>query len=212
MNNDNNRLKLPVILTLTDGRELTVDLIVNLGGAIDRTMNNEASYILVGDSDGSERLLAKSAVLEVVDAKKAKPKSAVTVTATVAATTAAVTPAPMQEHQLQAPGLVPDISDPYQVLGLTPAASVNDIRNTFTAHAQAYNPDRIAALGLPQDVNEFCSGRYQQISEAYCQAHGRPDPDIGGTCLLTPVSFSQRASTVRQFSPNSWTRSVWLHR
>ena len=70
MNNSNNRLMLPVILRLMDGRELTVDMIVNLGGAIDRTMNNESSFILIGDADGSERLLAKSAILEVVDAKE----------------------------------------------------------------------------------------------------------------------------------------------
>ena len=156
MNNSNNRLMLPVILRLMDGRELTVDLIVNLGGAIDRTMNNEASFILVGDADGSERLLAKSAVLEVVDAKTLKPK-------------AEALAAPAADQQVQAPSLVPEITDPYQVLGLESTASIDDVRNSFAALAQAYNPDRISAAGLPQDVCEFCQTRYQQISDAYAK-------------------------------------------
>lgn len=162
MNNDNNRLMLPVILTLTDGRELNVDLIVNLGGAIDRTMNNEASYILIGDADGSERLLAKQAILEVVDAKKAKPVAQ-------AAAAAVQSAQQVQTSGVQAPPLVPEVTDPYQVLGLPSTASPDDIRNTFASHAQAYSPDRIAALGLPQDVNEFCQNRYQQVSEAYAR-------------------------------------------
>ena len=156
MDNSNNRLMLPVILRLMDGRELTVDLIVNLGGAIDRTMNNEASFILVGDADGSERLLAKSAVLEVVDAKTLKPK-------------AEALAAPAADQQVQAPSLVPEITDPYQVLGLESTASIDDVRNSFAALAQAYNPDRISAAGLPQDVYEFCQTRYQQISDAYAK-------------------------------------------
>ena len=156
MNNSNNRLMLPVILRLMDGRELTVDLIVNLGGAIDRTMNNEASFILIGDADGSERLLAKSAVLEVVDAKTIKPK-------------ADALAAPAAEQPVQAPSLVPEFADPYQVLGLDSTASIEDVRNSFAALAQAYNPDRIAASGLPQDVYEFCQNRYRQISDAYAK-------------------------------------------
>lgn len=156
MNNSNNRLMLPVILRLMDGREQSVDLIVNLGGAIDRTMNNESSFILVGDADGSERLLAKSAVLEVVDAKTIKPK-------------AEALAAPAGNPQVQAPSIAPTISDPYEVLGLQPTATVDDVRNSFAALAQAYNPDRISAAGLPQDVFEFCQSRYQQISDAYAK-------------------------------------------
>ena len=154
MNNSNNRLMLPVILRLMDGRELTVDMIVNLGGAIDRTMNNESSFILIGDADGSERLLAKSAILEVVDAKTVKPK-------------AEALAAPQGNPQVEAPSIAPEISDPYQVLGLPPTASIDDVRNSFSALAQAYNPDRASAAGLPQDVVEFCQSRYQQISDAY---------------------------------------------
>ena len=165
MNDDNNRLKLPVILTLTDGRELTVDMIVNLGGAMDRTMNNEASYILIGEADGSERLLAKNAILEVADAKKARPKAA----AMPAAAINTATQETGTERQVQAPSMVPQLPNPHQVLGIDPTASLDDIRNTFTHLAQIYNPDRIAAMGLPQDVIEFCQTRYHQISEAYAK-------------------------------------------
>lgn len=156
MNNNNNRLMLPVILRLMDGRELTVDMIVNLGGAIDRTMNNESSFVLIGDADGSERLLAKSAILEVVDAKTIKPKTDALA-------------APAADGQVQAPALVPEFSDPYQVLGLDSTASIDDVRSSFASLAQAYNPDRVAAAGLPQDVYEFCQTRYQQISDAFAK-------------------------------------------
>ena len=64
---------------------------------------------------------------------------------------------------------MPEFSDPYQVLGLDSTASIDDVRSSFAALAQAYNPDRISAAGLPQDVFEFCQSRYQQISEAYAK-------------------------------------------
>ncbi|MEP1209683.1 MAG: J domain-containing protein [Rhizobiaceae bacterium] len=168
MNNDNNRLNLPVALTLTDGRELAVDLIVNLGGAIDRTMNNEARFILIGEADGTERLIAKSIITEVRDAKKfAQPAQPAQPAATATAATAASSST--DRASVAAPGIVPENLDPYQALGLTPQAGEEEVRNTFVQLAQAYNPDRLAQMGLPADVTEFCSNRYQQISQAYGQ-------------------------------------------
>ncbi len=171
MNNDDNRLNLPVFLTLQDGRELTIDLIVNLGGAIDRTMNNDARYILVGEADGSERLIAKSMITEVRDAKKSRQPSAIapaTTTATVAA-----------------PGIVPEFADPHQVLGVSPVAGVEEIRNAFVEQAQAYNPDRLAHVGLPADVTEFCANRYRQISEAYATLTEGQTPALADRTMMT---------------------------
>ena len=155
MQDENNRLKLPVFLTLQDGKELAVDLIVNLGGAIDRTLNNEARFILVGDADGSEYLLAKDAIMKVRDAKKARLASAAGAGA--------------EQQQVQAPTLAPELSDPYQILGLMAGASQDDITNAYVAYTQAYSAERVAAAQLPQDVADFCAQRQQAINGAFAQ-------------------------------------------
>ncbi|NKB50873.1 MAG: DnaJ domain-containing protein [Rhizobiaceae bacterium] len=178
MNNDNNRLNLPVFLTLQDGRELTVDLIVNLGGAIDRTMNNDARFVLIGDADGSERLIAKSIITEIRDAKKSRQASnasPVAATATTAATAATA---------VAAPGIVPEIFDPHQALGVSPMAGADEIRNAFVEQAQAYNPDRLAHIDLPADVTEFCANRYQQISKAYATLTEGQTPVLADPALM----------------------------
>ena len=164
-NDDNNRLKLPVILTMQDERTLEVDLIVNLGGAIDRTMNNDARFILVGDADGGERMIAKDAITEVIDAKKMAHR------AQQAAGEAA-------RPTVAAPGMAPEFTDPYQILGLTHGAGAEEVRNAFVQLAQEYNPDRFAHMGLPADVNDFCTNRYRQISEAYAQLTDGQTPAI----------------------------------
>ena len=73
---------------------------------------------------------------------------------------------------------MPKTTDPHQVLGLPTTASIEDVRNTFATQAQAYNPDRIASLGLPLDVTEFCQTRYQQISEAYAKLTEGQTPSL----------------------------------
>ena len=169
-NDDNNRLRLPVILTMQDGRRLEVDLIVNIGGAIDRTMNNDARFILVGDAENGERMIAKDAISEVVDAKKMAQQAQAASSAT--------------RPTVAAPGMATEITDPYQVLGLTHGAGVEEIRNAFVQLAQVYNPDRFAHLGLPTDVNDFCANRYRQISEAYAQLTDGQTPAIADQTVI----------------------------
>lgn len=154
MQDDNNKLKLPVFLTLQDGRELAVDLIVNLGGTIERTLNNEARFILVGDADGSEYMLAKDALMKVRDAKKSRN----------------ATPAkPTEETSVEAPPLVPEIADPHQMLGLMQGAGQEEISAQYVAYTQAYDPHRLAAAGVPQDVIDFCVQRQTEINDAYAK-------------------------------------------
>ena len=170
-NDDNNRLRLPVILTMQGGRELEVDLIVNLGGAIDRTMNNDARFILVGDAEGGERMIAKDAISEVVDAKKMTQQAQHAAGETTRQTVAA-------------PAMAPEITDPYQILGLTNGAGIEEVRNAFVQLAQVYNPDRFAHMGLPADVNEFCATRYRQISKAYAQLTDGQTPAIADQTII----------------------------
>lgn len=166
MNDDNNRLELPVILSMQDGRELCGNLIVNLGGAIDRTLNNEARFILFSDEQGNERMISKSGILEVRDARRIKnsahaPKSD------------SSTP----RMQVDAPGLASDVvpgpvlasTSAHQALGVSEQATDDEIRIAFVALAQAYNPDRLASLNLPAEAAQFCDEKYQEISAAYAK-------------------------------------------
>lgn len=179
MNNDNNRLNLPVFLTLQDGREMAVDMIVNLGGAIDRTMNNEARFILIGDADGSERLIAKDIITEVKDAKKfAQPSTG------QAASAVQANPANSARPTVTAPGIAPQLADPHQALGLQQGAGSEEIRNAFVQLAQTYNPDRFAHVGLPEDMMEFCSNRYRQISDAYAKLTDGQTPALADQTIV----------------------------
>jgi DnaJ-domain-containing protein 1 len=154
VNDDNNRLHLPIHLTMQDGRELLGQLIVNIGGAIDRTLNNEAKFILIADEDGAERMIAKRGILEARDAKKMNMR-------------AAANGQPASTESPSAPS--PETADPYAALGLPSTATDDDIREAFIEQAQAYNPDRLASMDLPEEVSAFCNTKYQQISEAYAK-------------------------------------------
>jgi DnaJ-domain-containing protein 1 len=152
VNDDNNRLHLPIHFSMQDGSKLAGELVVNLGGAIDRTLNNDAKFILIVDEEGSERLIAKSAILEVRDAKKSRARP----------------PSPVQS-ELSADRTRPPVqaTDPYTTLGLVQTATDEEIRAAFIERAQAYNPDRLAAMGLPDEVITFCNTRYEAIGQAY---------------------------------------------
>jgi hypothetical protein len=70
MSDDHNTLLIPVTLIIVDGRKLEGEMVLSIGGEVERTMNNtEANVIVFRDADG-ERLITKSYIVEVVE----KPK------------------------------------------------------------------------------------------------------------------------------------------
>ena len=66
---DNNVLSVPVMLNMHDGRVLEGDLIITIGGQLERTLNNEANFIRFEDQDG-ERFISKSGILEARERKR----------------------------------------------------------------------------------------------------------------------------------------------
>lgn len=62
---NNNVLRIPVMLKMNDGREMEGDLLVNLGGQLERTLNSEALFIKFEDETGL-RFIAKTGILEAV--------------------------------------------------------------------------------------------------------------------------------------------------
>ena len=64
MEDENSTLKLPITIAMMDGRKFEGDLIVQLGGQVERTLNSEAKFILFADEQGP-RYIAKAGILEV---------------------------------------------------------------------------------------------------------------------------------------------------
>ena len=55
--------------------------------------------------------------------------------------------------------------DPYQVLGLKPGASPDEIRAAYRLAAQAYHPDKVAHLG--PELRELAQKKFVEIQQAY---------------------------------------------
>ncbi len=70
MQNEHSILRVPVNLTMTDGRNLIGDFILSLGGELERTLNSDAKYIHFDETDGQRRFIAKSAILDAFEVKK----------------------------------------------------------------------------------------------------------------------------------------------
>lgn len=63
--------------------------------------------------------------------------------------------------------------DPYAVLGLDPSATLEEIRRVYRALVAEHHPDRLIALGVPEDLIDVATARMQVINLAY-QALTRP--------------------------------------
>lgn len=57
----------------------------------------------------------------------------------------------------------------YAVLGLSDAASDDEVRAAYRQLVQEYHPDRIVAQGMPQEFVEYATGRFQEIQTAWDQ-------------------------------------------
>lgn len=57
----------------------------------------------------------------------------------------------------------------YQVLGLTPQASVEEIKTTYKKLVNQYHPDRLIAKGVPEDFIKIANEKMAEINNAYDQ-------------------------------------------
>lgn len=55
--------------------------------------------------------------------------------------------------------------DPYQILGVTPEASQEEIHAAYRAAAQQYHPDKVSHLG--EEFQELAQKKFVEIQEAY---------------------------------------------
>lgn len=154
MNNERDRLRLPITMNLADGHEVMGDLIVNIGGTMERTLNNETKFVLFGDLDGSERMIAKSNILAMAARKATKAVNL-----------------PNQNGS--------DDNSPYAVLGIDKSANDDQIRDAFVARAKAYHPDRFNNVDLPREVAEYTQTMSRRINEAYAMLMQGKTQEIG---------------------------------
>ncbi len=63
-------------------------------------------------------------------------------------------------------GKAPSASkDPYEILGVEPGASIEEIQAAYRAAAQQYHPDKVAHLG--DEFQALAQEKFVQIQEAY---------------------------------------------
>ncbi len=160
--NDQNKLALPITLTMMDGRTLMGDLMVNIGGTIERTLNSEMRFIVFRDLDQSQRFIAKDGILDAQERKTAK-----------------VVDLPTEGKM--------DGTDPYTVLKIARTATDSEIREAYLARAKSYHADRFANIDLPLEVQEYTNSMSRRINEAYAilnagktQRMQQPDQTVYG--------------------------------
>jgi hypothetical protein len=61
--------------------------------------------------------------------------------------------------------------DPYEILGVKPGASPEEIRAAYRRSAQAYHPDKVSHLG--REFQELAQKKFIEIQEAYEKLSGK---------------------------------------
>ena len=59
------------------------------------------------------------------------------------------------------------LADAYEALGLSPSASVDEIKKTYRRLMSQNHPDKLAGKGLPESMREMAEERTREISTAY---------------------------------------------
>jgi DnaJ like chaperone protein len=60
-----------------------------------------------------------------------------------------------------------DTGSHYQVLGLSPSASDEEVRKAYRDLARQYHPDTVVSKGLPEEFVNFAHTRFKEIQAAY---------------------------------------------
>ncbi|MFP4566565.1 MAG: TerB family tellurite resistance protein [Spirochaetaceae bacterium] len=55
----------------------------------------------------------------------------------------------------------------YEVLGISPSASDDDVRRAYRELARQYHPDTVVSKGLPEEFVDFAHTRFKEIQAAY---------------------------------------------
>lgn len=150
-NNESDRHPVPVQMVLSDGRQVEGNLQLPMTVNLQRVLGSDGAVVEFETQDGVQSLIAKSAIVEIIPVGEAK------VTAPAGQATAELSAGEMRDH---AP-------DPYAELGITAAASAEQVQTAYQTKRKEFHPDRYARVGLPDEVLAFIGAKSQQIDAAY---------------------------------------------
>jgi hypothetical protein len=60
-----------------------------------------------------------------------------------------------------------DDFDPYEILGVSPGASDEQLKSAYHSLCSDYHPDKLQGLGLPSEFSEIANSRIIRIIDAY---------------------------------------------
>jgi DnaJ-domain-containing protein 1 len=63
------------------------------------------------------------------------------------------------------------LKDPYEVLGIKPGASAEEIRTAYRRAVQIYHPDKVTHLG--EEFQELAKQKFVEVQEAYNKLTGK---------------------------------------
>ena len=133
-------------LHLTSGTRQVASIKLPLSGKLNEAMNNADHFLDVIAGDGQQQFIAKHAIekAEVIDPPKAK----------------------LNQQRRAADG---NYFDPHAVLGITSAATKDEMRQAYIVLVKAYHPDRFANMDLPAEMKDYAAAMQARINMAYDQ-------------------------------------------
>lgn len=134
---------IPASLTLASGEVLSGNLICTGPGRLSDALNSPAAFVEFQLHNGEVRHINKAAISSLTQSDI--PKA----------------------DQLTRRNVEAAAFDPYAVLGITPDASPEAIREAFVQLARLYHPDRYSAAGLPTEVSNYFVAMAKRINAAW---------------------------------------------
>lgn len=135
-------LKQSVKITLSDGREVSGNVVVPPGHTLTEVLNIASTFVEFEPVGAPRIFIAKSDVRSVLPLTVAPGPS-------------------LPPHQGE------DVSNPFAVLGVTAEADKQEVDRAFAHLAKIYQPDQYARIGLPPEVCDYLASMVHRINTAY---------------------------------------------
>ncbi len=145
VNNDSNRTRVAVKLTLDDGSMLSGEFVITGHGDLQSYLNGDRTFYLFESAQGGLCYVSKDTIrrIDPVVMKAA--------------------------DQLDRAMVRAERFDPFQVLGIDRNADREAVRAAYHERVKAYHPDRISALSLPPEMVDYSAAMLSRINAAYEQ-------------------------------------------
>lgn len=128
---------------LEDGSVIKGKVAIPQNTSVYDVLNGQAAFLEFEPFDGERRFIAKSSVRAVKLLGVGRGPN------------------------LQARLRDADAFDPHTILGLTRAASWEDVKSAYHRLAKLYHPDRYSAAELPPEVRDYLAGMTRRVNAAY---------------------------------------------